>query len=751
MITNNPTRAIKVQVIPGVSDHDCVLLDVDARAAKHKQPPRKIPLYKKAQWDELRDHMTTVGERIQDQATTASANTLWDHFCAGLHDGVKKFIPHKTCKNKDGLPWMTPQIKTMIKKKNRLSYKKRKSRNFDRSSASYQTMADKLRQLNSTIQREMRRAYWRHIESLITPEGEDGEYTGMKRFWSFIKHQRKDPSGVSPLKKNGQTTSTPKGKADILNQQFESVFTHETPVPDDLLPSNSLYPKMADITFSTAGVEKILKNLNPHKAAGPDDISPHVLKELAPTIAPALTTIFTRSYDTGEVPDAWRKANVAPIYKKGPKCEPSNYRPISLTCIACKLMEHVVASNIMKHGNNNNILYDLQHGFREKRSCETQLIEFSTDLFNNMQDGKQTDILILDFSKAFDKVGHQRLIHKLDFYGISGKTNRWIKGFLSSRKQTVVLDGTRSYEGEVVSGVPQGSVLGPCLFLYYINDLPDGLTSKARLFADDTIIYVTIATTSDANTLQADLDKLASWEAKWMMDFHPAKCQVLTVTRKRKSITHNYTLHGTSLEHVKSAKYLGVTFSSDLRWNTHINNITSKANRTLGFIRRNLQINNQQLKTNAYNTLVRPQLEYASTVWDPHTTNNITNLEKIQRRAARYVTNRWRKRSSVGDMIDQLGWQTLQQRREQQRLTTMYKIHHGLVAVNIHHQYAVPATRTTRTSHPAAYQLPYSASTYHQNSYFPRTVLAWNALPMTVVMAPSVDAFKMRLVATYQP
>ena len=143
-----------------------------------------------------------------------------------------------------------------------------------------------------------------------------------------------------------------------------------------------------------------------------------------------------------------------------------------------------------------------------------------------LQDGKQTDVPIVDFSKAFDKVGHQRLILKLD-YGVTGKTNRWIESFLSSRTQTIVLDGTRSYEGEVVSGIPQGSVLGPCLFLYYINDLPDGLTSTTRLFADDTIIYVTVSSTSHAEALQADLDRLAAWEAKWLMEFHPVKCQVL--------------------------------------------------------------------------------------------------------------------------------------------------------------------------------------------------------------------------------
>jgi len=201
-----------------------------------------------------------------------------------------------------------------------------------------------------------------------------------------------------------------------------------------------------------------------------------------------------------------------------------------------------------------------------------------------MENGKQTDVLIMDFAKAFDKVCHSLLVHKLDHYGIKGKTNLWIQAFLTRRSQSVVLEGVSSDTVSVESGVPQGSVLGPSLFLFYINNIPEGLNAVVRLFADDTLAYLAITNKSDCSTLQADLDKLAVWKEKWKMSFHPDKCQILTISKKRSPISHNYTLHGHTLEHVTSAKYLGCTLNNHLDWGQHIQNICNKANRTISFL-----------------------------------------------------------------------------------------------------------------------------------------------------------------------
>ena len=209
----------------------------------------------------------------------------------------------------------------------------------------------------------------------------------------------------------------------------------------------------------------------------------------------------------------------------------------------------------MNHGENNNILYPLQHGFRRGRSCETQLIEFIDDLSSNLQKNQQTDVLIMDFAKAFDKVCHSLLVHKLHHYGIRGKVNKWIKNWLTNRKQCVVVEGEKSQFVIVFSGVPQGSVLGPCLFLYYINDLAAQLHSTVRLFADDTIAYLVIETPEDASLLQEDLTTLAKWEDQWRMKFHPSKCTKMTVTSKRSPTKTEYNLHGHVLASVPSAGF----------------------------------------------------------------------------------------------------------------------------------------------------------------------------------------------------
>ena len=362
----------------------------------------------------------------------------------------------------------------------------------------------------------------------------------------------------------GRDVTKPMEIATLLNDNFQAIFTTETPVMPGLLSRPSPYTDMADINITESGVHNLLKSLNAHKALGPDQISPRVLKEMANAIAPILTAIFRKSYDSGIIPEDWKTANITPVFKKGKISDAANYRPISLTCIACKLMEHILTSHIMKHANDHNILYGLQYGFRGGRSCETQLVEFINDLANNMQNGGQTDVAIMDFSKAFDKVGHQRLLLKLHHYGVRGKTNKWIQAFLTNRTQRVVLNGEHSCNAHVTSGVPQGSVLSPCLFLLYINDLPESLGSTVRLFADDSLLYMTIRSQANTEILQNDLKKLEHWEEKWLMQFNTDKCHVLRVTRKQNPIIQEYTLHGKVLETVNSAKYLGVTLTSDL-------------------------------------------------------------------------------------------------------------------------------------------------------------------------------------------
>ena len=275
---------------------------------------------------------------------------------------------------------------------------------------------------------------------------------------------------------------------------------------------------MGDITVDPKGVTKLLDGLNAHKASNPDGLNARVLKARINEISPILALIYNESLARGEVPDEWRQATVSPVFKKGEKYDAANYRPVSLTCICCKTLEHILVSNINKHLALDSILADCQHGFRSQRSCETQLVQFVHDIISNLvwavnRGHKQTDLIIMDFAKAFEKVPHRRLLHKLEYYGIRGSTHKWINSWLSGRTQQVVLDGQASDPVPVLSGVPQGSVLGPVLFLLFINDLPDNIRSSDRLFADDCVLYRNIHSLQDCLTLQEDITSLGQWEA----------------------------------------------------------------------------------------------------------------------------------------------------------------------------------------------------------------------------------------------
>ena len=317
---------------------------------------------------------------------------------------------------------------------------------------------------------------------------------------------------------------------------------------------------------------------------------------------------------------------------------PENYRPVSLTCVSCKLFEHILCRHIRNHLDRHGILTPLNHGFRTKHSCETQLLLTLQDLMTYRDQKDQIDIAVLDFSKAFDTVPHDRMLGKLEFYGITGPVLNWTAAFLKNRVQRVVVDGRQSRSATVDSGVPQGTVLGPLLFLLHINDLPSVVDSQVRLFADDCLVYRPIRSEADQVLLQRDLSALELWGDTWGMRFNATKCNIMRISRSRNPLTRMYSLCNHVLSEVDTAKYLGINLSSELSWSPHVSSVVSKANSTLGFLRRNLRKCPSKLKETAYLSLVRSTLEYAATIWDPYYVRDIDSLEQVQRRAARFTT-----------------------------------------------------------------------------------------------------------------
>ena len=523
-------------------------------------------------------------------------------------------------------------------------------------------------------------------------------------------------------------------KANILNRQFTSVFNPRNAEPIPYLPWQ--HPKMKPLDFSAAGIEKLLRDLDTTKSSGPDDLSARLLQCLSSELSPALELLFYATIQQGQLPKDWRHARVSPIFKKGNKNNAENYRPVSLTSIICKVAEHIIVSQMYDHLDLHHVFTDAQHGFRKRRSTETQLLLTTNDFMSGLEKNVQTDAILLDFSKAFDKVPHHLLIHKLDHYGINSPALRWISAFLSDRTQEVHVQGSKSSTSPVTSGVPQGSVLGPLLFLMFINDMPSYIknSSVIRLFADDAIIYRQIRSADDSRLLQEDLECLLRWESDWGMTFHPQKCQTIRVTKKKQPFVSSYNIRGHTLECVPSTKYLGLIIANDLTWKKHIQSISATAGRTLSLLQRNIYHCPERIKLMSYKSLVRPQLEYCNTIWDPHNKCHINQLEALQNRAARFITNDFRRYSSVTQMKSDIGLESLESRRKINKAILFYKIQNKLVDVTLN---------LRQSAHfPGKYTQIQCRTTAYQRSFVPDSIVVWNKLSTTATSSISLEAFK---------
>ena len=732
IMTTYPGQMDNIRTIPGMSDHGAVVADINLRPQKVKKMPRKVFVYKKAnnsKIDEELDRFTT--HFMENNPHERSVKENWIIIKTKLLEIISINIPQRTIKGCPDVPWITHEIKRMIKTRKRL-YSKTKGK-------SKPDLKKRYHQIDKLIKQKLSSEYNSYVNTLL----DDTIHRNPKKFYQFINAKRSDGSGIPPLVcKDGSMASSDTGKAEALNTQYQSVFTKEDLI--NLPQINDVnIDRMPNITFSLNGIVKLMENLNINKSNGPDQIPIRILKDHRHKIAPLLQFIFQQSYNTGELPDDWLTANVVPIFKKGSKAQPANYRPVALTAVTCKMMEHIIHKAIAVHLTKHQLLSSYQHGFREKHSCESQLIITLDDLHRSLDNQNQTDMAILDFSKAFDCVAHQRLLMKLKNWGVRGHTHAWIDAWLTNRTQQVVVNGATSKPIPITSGVPQGSVLGPLMFIIFINDIGHDLKSDIRLFADDCLIYRTIETPEDTEILQKDLTTVCKWADKWQMRFNVSKCNILRVYRISKPIIYNYTMNNECLNSVQHHPYLGVELDQKLNFNHHIDNITCKATKTLNLLKRNLKHCSQQVKKQAFQTLVRPQLEYSSSVWDPYTSKNINKIEMVQRRAVRWVFNDYtRGETSITKLRRKLEWPPLDSRRYQSRLTIFWKIEHNHIAIPIP-SYVESTVRVTRSG--ANYIRPRTTSTSYLNSYFPQTIADWNLLPPGVRSADTLASFKSQL------
>ncbi len=398
-----------------------------------------------------------------------------------------------------------------------------------------------------------------------------------------------------------------------------------------------------------------------------------MLKGVSDTVSIPLAILFNKSLNECQFPAPWKIANVIPLFKKGCNQTASNYRPVSLLSCVGKVMERIMFKNIYNHLHMNQLIYDKQSGFLPGHSTVYQLIDIYNQICQSFNARQTTCMVFCDISKAFDRVWHKGLIFKLKQNGINGNILDWIEDYLTSRKQSVSIRCSTSETKTISAGVPQGSVLGPLLFLVYVNDITEHLLSISRLYADDSSLASSSTNLDDLEgIINHDLYILSDWAKQWLVNFNPNKTEAMLFTLRDIERPLHLTFQNTDISFVEHHKHLGVTLSNNGKWHEHINNIMTSTSKVLGIMKKlKFKLCRKSLNQ-IYISYMRPSLEYASVVWDGCSENEKDTLEKIQNEAARIVSGLTRS-VSIENLRREVGWQLLAVRRNVQKLSIMYK------------------------------------------------------------------------------
>lgn len=714
LCTNTPGYILQTDIIqPGLSDHYIISATLKPIVQRLSSKTHiAVKKYKEADDEAFHENMQKLS---MDLATMEDPNDMWKLFTNQLQQNIEACVPTKEIKriNANQPNWFGTDAEKLISKQRR-TYRKYKQTGDP-------FFLEKYRQERKITKKEVRRMKTSFlVDNICGP---------LKRGNSkpFFRHLRNKKTGSAPsinLKTNDQqSTDDPAECADLLNNFFQEQFCKNHCI-DGVPPLDSFND---NIEISDDGVEKLIISLGNGKSPGPDGLRKPDLMIDIPTTAACLSHIYRASIKSGKLPDQWKMAYVTPIHKGGDPDQVSNYRPISLTSIPCKMLEHIVLHHINKKLDS--YLHHRQHGFRRGLSCDTQLCATFHDLAKSLEQNKTTHAVILDFKKAFDKVPHSLLLQKLRAIpGLDPVLINWIQDFITGRKQRVVLQNSKSRVCSVTSGVPQGSVLGPTLFLVYINDLPDTLTCSVSLYADDTLLYQDVTSDQDSAKFQRNIDAVQKWSQKWMMPFNINKCHAMAFDTGNNNITPAYKLGTTDIPWTTNTRYLGVTLQHDLKFDQHVSKKTDKASKILGAIKHTLHGTPSKCRLLAYVSLCRPVLEYADTLWDPTSRQTIDQIENIQRRAVRFISN-LKGRDSVTEERDLLELAPLETRRRNHRVTLLHKIltdeeRHSTLSASYDEivESRANVSMTTRAASRGELMSISATNRVYHNSFLPRTI-----------------------------
>ena len=503
---------------------------------------------------------------------------------------------------------------------------------------------------------------------------------------------------------------------------------------------------LTKVVFNEANVIRAIDKMKHASSPGPDKITPYFLKMTKLIIAKFLSNVFNKSMETGEVPQSFKEAIVTPIFKGGDNLDPKSYRPISLTSHLVKIMERVIKEEIMSYLDNNNLLNNIQHGFRPGRSTVSALLNHYQSIINALESGHCMDTVLLDYSKAFDRVHHSILLRKVKELGINGVLGRWIGGFLLGRKQAVKVNGRISDWIDVLSGVPQGSILGPLLFIIFINDINSAVRkSTMSCYADDSKASMKITNDNDKYEFQNELNQIFDWSNENSMSFNKEKLEFIHFSRKQSDYDHRYSsFDGSLLNKVDFCKDLGLYFDSDASFTTHITGKCSKARKLCGYIFRTFRSRDVAPMMKIFKSIVLPVIEYCCVIWNPSQLYNIRKIESVQRDFTSRIHGL--DQMSYWERLVHLKIYSLERRRERYIILYAFKIIAGLVPnpgitwhFSLRRGVLIDIPFISQKSSGFAQSLKF-------NSFFCKTARLFNCLPIDVrALTGSVDSIKYNL------
>ncbi len=742
-ITNMPTYVDSTEVLTpiGTSDHSPVTCILTFKHIRSKSYQRLIWLYSKANFAQYCDALKNYN---WDQCFLSDdINSICSSFSKAVLDIAKKYIPNKTVTIRhNDLPWYNSSLRKLKRKTDRL-YKLAKASKKTSDWDTYKPVRNEY----SFKLKQAEKSYLDNLANSLSAENN----LNPKRWWNIVKSfmNRTNSSTIPPLDYDSTIITDNVNKAEAFNDFFvKQSFLDESNANLPFGPDNDNMPTLTGLHINEIDVEEMLSELNCNKATGFDGISPRLLKEGSKPLAKPLSRLFNLSLESAKFPDPWKLANVLPMHKKNDKNLVNNYRPISLLSCVSKVFEKIVFRHVFNFFRDNLTITVHQSGFIPGDSTVNQLVHLYHVFCEALNKGKEIRVVFCDISKAFDKVWHRGLIHKLKTAGIRGKLLSWFISYLENRKQRVIIEGQSSTWKPIKAGVPQGSVLGPLLFLIYINDIINNVDSQVKLFADDTSLFIIVEDpVTAAKSLNSDLNSISSWSNQWLVNFNPAKTECLLISRKVNKPTHPpLSFNNVQVTEVDSHTHLGVTFTRDLTWHSHILNVAAKACKPLNILQSlKYRLPRSSLEV-IYISFIRPIMEYADVVWDYMTEQDSTLLENIQLAAARVVTGAIRY-TSHARIYEECGWDTLKSRREKHKLALFHKIIHKDTPAYLYDH--IPPTVGTRTGRPlrnnSNFTLIKTNKEYFDSSFFPETIRLWNNLDDRLKSVTSYEAFTEKL------